>query len=255
MRRGPRVHCHEMTFARHLVLFAAALAAPAADFHFEIPPVHAGLEIADQRVPVVISGRLDARGESGIAVNLDADLAGLQEKILPILRAQLAQDNRCGDRISIQQASLAPEPPAVLLTAVAHYERYACAKAFGKEIVKRLVGGNATVRVRLAPAVEPPSAVHLNAEVLPIEADGQLGEMLRSGQFGAALSERVRQVLQADLEKSTAFDGVLPPAVAALATLRSAAFREAGGRLILSVSGEVRATPGQIHAVFKDPRP
>ncbi len=247
-----------MTFEGHLILLAAALAAPAApatDFHFEIPPLRASFEIADQPVPVVISGRLDGRGESAIAVNLDADLAGLQEKILPILRAQLAQDNRCGDRISIGQASLAPEPPAALLTAVVHYEKYACAKAFGKEIVKRLVGGNATVRVRLAPAVELPAAVHLNAEVLPIEADGQLGEMLRSGQFGAALSEHLRKALQSDLEKSTAFNGALPPAVAAVATLRSAAFREAGGRLILSVSGEVQATPEQIHVVFKDPRP
>ncbi len=244
-----------MIFARHFILIAAALAAPAADFHFDIPPVRASFEIADQPVPVVISGRLDAHGESAVAVRLDADLAGLQEKILPILRAQLAQDNRCGDRIAIEQASLAPEAPAAMLTAVVHFEKYACAKAFGKEIVKRLAGGNATVRVRLTPAIEQPAAVHLNAEVLPIEADGQLGEMLRSGQYGAALSERIRKSLQSDLEKSTAFHAALPPSLASAATLRSAAFREAAGHLMLAVSGELRATPDQINVVFKEPRP
>jgi hypothetical protein len=33
-----------------------------------------------------------------------------------------------------------------------HYERYACVKALGKEIVKRLVGGNGVVELNLTPS-------------------------------------------------------------------------------------------------------
>jgi hypothetical protein len=236
-----------------LLFLLSALAASAADFHFDIPPVRTTLDIADQPVAVVISGRLDARGESSIAVSLDADLAGLQAQILPILRAQLNEDNRCGNRLSVEQAALAPEAPSAMLTAVVHFEKFACAKAFGKEMVKRLVGGNGTVRVRLTPVVDSPAGAHLNAEVLPIEADGQLGEILRSGQYGAALSEHIRKTLQSDLEKSTAFKGALPPSITNIAALRSAAFRDAAGRLVLTVSGEVQATADQINVIFKDP--
>jgi len=238
---------------RVVALLTAALAAWAADFHLDLPAVRSTFEIAGQPVAIAVSGRVAARGDAA-AVTLDADLAGLQEKILPILRAQLDQDNRCGDRLSIEQATLSPEAPSALLKAMVHYEKFACAKAFGKEIVKRLVGGNAMVRARLTAVVDAPAAVRLDAKVLPIEADGQLGEILRSGQFGAALSEKIRKTLQSDLEKSAALHGALPPAVQSVAALRSAAFRDGGGRLVLSVSGDLQATVEQVAGMVKDVR-
>ncbi len=57
-------------------------------------------------------------------------------------------------------------------------------KALGKEIAKRVVGGNGTIPVKLTPAfernTEGNTEVKLEPEVGTIEADGSLGEMLRS---------------------------------------------------------------------------
>ena len=221
--------------------------ANAADF--PVPPVKTSLRIEDEPVTVVVSGFISmtptAQGQS-IAVKADADLSDLQEKILPILRAQLNQDNRCGDRLHVDRATLAPEAPAGLLTAEVHYEKWGCAKAFGKEIVKKLVGGNAVVRVRLTPVVDTPGAVHLRAEVLAIDADGQLGELLRSGSFGAALQEKLRKSLARDLEKSSEFQAALPASVQNMAAIRAAEFSNSGeGRLRLTISGEVQVSAEQ----------
>jgi hypothetical protein len=82
--------------------------------------------------------------------------------------------------------------------------------AFGKEIVKKLIGGNGTIQMRLTPAIENSDTVQLRAEVLSIDADGQLGEVLRSGSFGAALQENIRKTIVSAIEKSTQLTESLP---------------------------------------------
>ena len=232
-----------MTCVKLAICLAGALAISAADLQFDIPQLRTSLQVGDQAVAVSVSGRVAGRGES-IGISLDADLTDLQAKILPILAAQLKQDNRCGDRMSVEQATLEPAAPGALLTATVHYEKWGCAKAFGKEMVKRLVGGNATVRARLTPSVDSATDVHIHAEVLPVEADGQLGEILRSGQMGAALQEKIRHTLESDLEKSVNLKASLPPSAQSIASIRSAAFRDAGDRrLALALAGELHVKP------------
>jgi hypothetical protein len=148
-----------------------------------------------------------------VRLKLDADLSDLQRQITPILRAQLSQDNRCGYRLSVDQATLSPAAPASSLMANVHYEKWGCAKAFGKEIIKKLIGGNGVIRMRLTPVVENSDTVQLRAEVLSIDADGQLGEALRSGSFGEALQEKIRKTIVSAIEKSTKLTESLPPAV------------------------------------------
>jgi hypothetical protein len=227
--------------------------AAAAALSLDIPPLKTALPIADQSVTVIASGHVSMAPTAGgqvVAVKLAVDLSDLQEKITAILRAQLTQDNRCGDRLSVERAELAPEAPAALLTAWVRYEKWGCAKAFGKEMVKRLVGGNGVVKVRLTPAVDSPDAVHLHADVLSIDADGQLGEVLRSGSFGAALQEKIRKTLASDLERSTNLRAALPPAVREIASIKAAEFAAAPERRLgLMVSGEVQVSADQAAAI------
>jgi hypothetical protein len=226
-----------------------ACACAAADFSLLIPAIRTSLPIADQSVTAIVSGHVSGRGQV-VAIQAEADLANLQEKITPILSALLNQDNRCGDRLSVERGALDPDAPSGMLTANLHYEKWGCAKAFGKEMVKRLVGGDAVVKVRLTPVVDTPDAVHLGAEVISIDATGQLGEILRSGSFGAALQEKIRKKLTAELEKSANLKAALPPAVQDIAAIRSAAFADAGaGRLRLAVAGEIQVSGEQAAAI------
>ena len=134
---------------------------------------------------------------------------------------------------------LVPAAPSGLLTGDVHFEKWGCAKAFGKEIVKRLVAGEGRVVVKLTPQVEEGVGVRLGAEVVSVDADGALGEMLRSGPLGEALKEKVRNSLVSALGKSTDFMASLPPAVREVAAIRRADFADGGGgRLLLAIWGE-----------------
>jgi hypothetical protein len=217
---------------------AAALAAQSspAELTLRIPPIETTLNIEQQPVVVKVSGTVTAASrldsQAAIRLKLEADLSDLQRQITPILKAQLNQDNRCGERLSIERAALNPDAGAGRLRIDVHYEKWACAKAFGKEIVKRLIGGNGFVELRLTPELENSDAVRLRAEVTSMDADGQLGEMLRAGALGDALREKIRKTVVADVEKAARLQDGLPKAVRDMAALRSVEFGDEGaGRL------------------------
>src|SRR5580658_11390569 len=110
-----------------------------------IPPLKTALSLEGQPVTVTVWGTASS---SHLAATID--LADFQEHLTPILAAQLNRSDKCGERLTVQKAVL---EPSGILTANVHFERYGCAKAFGKEIVKRLVGGDAIVEVKLTPTV------------------------------------------------------------------------------------------------------
>ena len=212
------------------------------------PPSAAGA--TDETVRVLWSG--PAAVTNTVHNALTADLADLQANITALLRAQLDRSDRCGDHIAIQSATLAPADPASLLTTRLHYERWACVKALGTQIVRRLAGGDALVKVRIAPSVEGNSTVKLEPEVGQIEADGSLGELLRSGSLGEALRQKIHASLESALEKGAAnLNTTLPPTAQAYAAIRSAEFRDAGaGRLEVVLVGEIRIPDAQVPALL-----
>lgn len=229
-------------------LGAAALACAAiwcAEPVFRIPPVSATVDIQGQPVHVTVAGDVFASGVTGgqqtVAIELRAGLEDFQQKLTPILAAQLNQSNRCGERLNVLSATLAPAEPAAMLTLKAHVEKWGCAKAFGKEMVKRLAGGDGTVAVRLTPQVENGIAVKLNAEVTSIDAGGSLGELLRSGPFADTLREKIRATVVKAVERSTDFKTMLPAAAQDFVSLREVRFGDAGaGKLTLRVASEAR---------------
>jgi hypothetical protein len=233
----------------------AAAQSPAAELTLRIPPFASALKIEGQPVAITvwgtISGTASGDGKESLRLKLDADFADLQRQITPILKAQLNQDNRCGERLSLEQAVLSPDAPGARLRAKVHYEKWGCVKAFGKEIVKKLIGGNGSIEVRLTPVVENADTVRLRADVSSIEADGQLGEILRSGSFGEALQEKIRKTVADDLEKSARLQEGLPNAVREIAILSGVRFVDAGqGSLGLSVTGEARIGAQQAQALL-----
>jgi len=227
---------------------------------WRIPPVGTTLNVEGQPLSVVISGTVSAdppnRGQQTIRAKLDADLTDLQRNLTPLLRSQLDRSERCGERLSVESATLVPAAPFAMLTANLHFEKWACAKAFGKEVVKKLIAGDATVGLRLAPEVDGGNTLRLQADVTSIEAGGPLGELLRSGTLGDALREKIRATLVSALRKTTDPKATLPPAVQAIIALQSAEFGDGGGgRLRLSLSSEIRISGEQARGLLERLKP
>jgi hypothetical protein len=236
--------------------FPLALAAAAACAQtVQLPPISTTVDVKGQPFSVTVTAALEQH-PAGISVFLDAGLADLQRNLLPILAAQLNQSNRCGERIELHDAALKPAAPSAILETSLHFEKRACAKAFGKEIVKKLAGGDGAVRVRLTPRIDNGSAFGLDSEVVAMDADGSLGDLLRSGQLGDALREKIRETIASALQKSLNPRAVLPPALQDIVSVRSAQFRDAGqGTLALHVAGEVRIPADQAAALMEKLKP
>ena len=223
---------------------------------FRIPPVKIPLEIKDQHVTIAASALItllsQQRGLNVLKLQLSADLSDLQRNLTDVLSSELNKDDRCGDHISIENATLAPLQPASLATVHLHYERWGCAKVFGKQQAKRLLGGNAVMQLKLTPVVEDNVQLRLIPEVGPTQADGSLGELLRSGTLGDLLREKIRKSILNALQKGTDLSATLPPAAQANASLQTAEFRDGGaGRLLAIVAGEIHVTNDQIQALSK----
>ena len=233
---------------RLAALLALVPALAAQEPLLRIPPARTAVEIGHQPVAITASGAVwsGARPDS-YRLSLSADLGDLQAHATEILRAHLDRSEPCGERIAIQRATLGPAQPIAVLTAEMHFERWACAKAFGKTISKRLVAGNGIVRVALTPVLDSPTRARLDAEVREVQADGSLGELLRSGSLGAALREKIRSSVQSALDKATDFRATLPPVLQDLVRLRSLHFADAGaGRLALALDAEATISSAQI---------
>ena len=196
------------------------------------------LNVGDQPVAIAVSGSVTAlpadRDRASFHVTINADLGDLQDRITPILQAQLNRDDRCGERLTIQQATLVPSAPSGTLNASLHYEKWACVKAFGKNITKKLAGGDGTVQVRLTPAIREGETVRLNAELGEIQADGSIGELLRSPTFADALREKIAKALD-----KVQLEAAIPPALRNTALIDDVSFADAAGRLTLKLRATV----------------
>jgi len=212
----------------------------------KIPPLNTSLDLEGQPVVIAAWGTVSAARVGVFRLALTVDLGDVQEHLTPMLAAQLNQSDRCGDRLAVVRAALAPAAPSSLLTATLHYERYVCVKALGKEIVKRLVGGNADTEVNLTPAVEA-NDIRLTAKVLKISADGSLGEVLRTGAFGKVLREKIESSIESNIQRVANRKTALPPAIESLAAIQTVQFADGGaGRLWLTISGEARLSQMQL---------
>src|ERR1039458_7363840 len=236
----------------HLLLCVALIFAAQArteDLVLKIAPVNTSFDVKGQAVKITAWGAVSSGPQQQFKLALTADLSDLQDNLGALLASQLNRSDRCGERLSVERATLVPASPAAVLTAHVHYERWACVKAFGREVVKRLVGGNAVLTVKLTPSAGA-DGISMAAEVQKIEADGSLGELLRSGSLGTTVKEKIASSIESSIRKGLDLKSTLPPAVAAAATLRAAQFVSgAEGKLWISVDGEVHFSPAQFQSL------
>jgi len=209
------------------------------------------LSVAGQPVTIPISGNVSGASGQPLKLTLQAELTDLQSHMTPLLQTELNQSNRCGERISVERATLVPAAPAARMTVQLHFEKWACFKAFGKENTTRLVGGNGTVQVLLTPRLDDGQAVRLDAEIGNIDADGSLGELLHS-EYGNTLRDKIREALLKAIQKSSGLEGVVPAQARPFVTLQSVEFAERRtGILMLNLEGRVMVPGEQISSVLE----
>jgi hypothetical protein len=246
-----------VVFALFLIAGVFPTRASGENLTFKIPPVKIPLNIKDQHVTITASALITLltkdRGQNVLKLELTADLAELQQNITRLLSSALDKDDHCGDRIAIKHATLTPLDPASLVVVQLHYERWGCAKVFGKQEAKRLVDGDAVIQMKLTPAVEENNTeLRLVPDVGSIEADGALGELLHSGTLGDMLRDKIRSSILSAMQKGTDLGATLPPAIHGYATIQNAQFKDAGsGRLMVVLDGQIRITDEQIQSLSK----
>ena len=219
---------------------------------FQIPPVKIPLDVKDQQFTIASSALIavtrDQRGLNTARLQLYADLSEVQHNLTDVLSSALDKIDGCGDHIRIQSATLTPLDPATQAVVALHYERWECAMVVGKRQAKRVTSGNAVVEMKLSPAVEAnKSELRLVPDVRRIEADGSLGEFLRSGTVGDMLRDKIRSAILSTLQKGTDLSATLPPALQGHARIQNAQFQDAGeGRLAVHLQGEFPVTEEQM---------
>jgi hypothetical protein len=232
-----------------IALSCAALAMFPAEAQLKIPPIKTSIKLDQQQVEITLWGTLSPQPTGTVALALTVDLGDFQEHITPVLSTQLKRDDRCGDRLSVDRATIVPSPPSSLLTANVNFERFGCVKAFGKQISKRLLGGHAVIEVNLTPVLEE-NDIALTAEIKKIDADGSLGDVLRSDSVGDSIREKISSAVESAIQKLTNLKSTLPPTIGNALSIETVQFADGGaGRLWLTIAAEVRLSADQLRDV------
>jgi hypothetical protein len=229
----------------------------APDLTFNMTPIRNTFKIANQPVTLITSGIISKSdsesGQNTFAVALTEDLSDVQLRFADLLRLKLDKTDGCGERIVIQTAQLDPQGATGLAVVQLHYERWTCVTLFGREDVNEIVEGNGTIEVTLTPQVAEDGTLHLIAHIGRVDAEGLVGDLLRSGSVGEAMRDRIAESILAALSQGGDFKMALPPASRSYASLRSAQFQGAGsGKLMLALKGEIRVSNEQLPALTSE---
>jgi hypothetical protein len=80
----------------------------------------------------------------------------------------------------------------------------------------------------------------LTAQVRKVDADGSLGELLRSGSLGDSLRMKIAASIESSVQKAANLKSALPAQVESSAAIKTVEFADGGaGRLWLTIAGEL----------------
>ena len=228
------------------------------DVTFTFAPVKSAAKIGNQTTAVSVSGALSqtaARGgQRTFKLEMVADLLDMQQNITELLRPQIEKTiNRasgCGERLALRQASIAPAAPASVLILRLHFERWSCRGSISSELAE----GEGSVEIKLTPALETEkdknksNSLKLTAEFSHIDADGMMGDSLRSGELGDELRDTVSQSILSAMQAAANFKTTIPAAVQNSAVVQSVKFQDAtAGRLALELDGQMEVSNDQVN--------
>jgi hypothetical protein len=213
---------------------------------FEIAPVKNSISFKNQLVAIVTSGTISKNAaeteQNSYAVKLTEDISDLQQNITQVLSAQLDKAERCGERVAIQNATLTPMPPTTLVSIQLHFERWSCFGGQNNEMAE----SDGALEVKLTPEVAADGTLRLTPFVGHIDAQGLLGESLRSGSLGDELRDKITAAILSAVRQGGNFKVILPPAAQNFAMLRHTQFQSTGaGALTVVLEGDIKVSDDQ----------
>ncbi len=220
---------------------------------YKLSAVKTSINFANQPMTITTSGVVAKGvadgGQNTFAVQMTTDISDLQLMIADVLRAQLDKADRCGERIAIQTAALSPQPPASLVEVQLHYERWRC---LGRDM-NEMVEGNGTIEVKLTPELAEDGTLRLVAQIGRIDAQGLVGELLRSGSLGDAVRDKIAESVLSVVRQGGDFKAALPAAARSYATLRRVRFDDTGsGKLLMVLDGDLRVSNEKLTALTSE---
>jgi hypothetical protein len=213
---------------------------------YNLAPVKRSITVASQPIAIatseVISNGVAAGGQNTFHLELAADLSDLQQNITEVLHSQLDKAERCGERIVVQGANFTPSEPASVVLVQLHFERWTC---LGRE-TNEMAEGNGAFEVKLTLSVGNDGALRLTPEIGRVDAQGLIGDLLRSGSPGETLRDKIADSILSAVRQGGDFNATLPPAARGNATLHGARFQGTGsGKLSVVLDGEIRVSNEQ----------
>jgi hypothetical protein len=212
-----------------------------ADSTFNLSPVKNSITFGDQLVSVATSGAVSPtkpeQDRYMFTLQLNEDLSDLQQNLTAVLRSQLDKSERCGEHIEIYNATLSPLASASLVTVQLHFERWMC---MGGQNMNEMAEGNGTIELKLTPSIDKEGALQFNTYINRVDAEGMLGDLLRSGALGDEFRGKVAEVLLSVARDGSDIKTILPPAAQGHAVFTHAQFEGTGlERLNFVVAGEI----------------
>ena len=119
--------------------------------------------------------------------------------------------------------------------------------------MNEIVEGSGTIEVKLTPAVAEDGSLRLSAKIDRIDAEGLIGDLLRSDALGNALRDKISDAVLSTLQQGADFKTALPAGAQSYATLRRAKFQGTGsGRLLAVFDGDIRVSNENLTAVTRE---
>jgi len=213
-----------------------------------LSPVESVINIEKRPIAITLAGTISkaaAEDHNRFNLELAADVSDLQQKIGGILEFKFDRSDPCGEQVAIQGAALTAQAPASLVATQLHLARWTCFGSLGQASPNELAEGNGTLELKFTPLVEQNRTLQLVSEVNRVNADGFVGEQLRSGSLGTALREEITRLLLSAMQTGDYFKAILPAVAQENAVIEKAEFREAGGvRVVLS--GTIQISDEQV---------
>jgi hypothetical protein len=219
------------------------------DVSFSLPTVSNSVRLGAQTASLPVSGVVSRisteNGRTLFHLTLVANLSDLQENFSALLRSELDRSPDCGERLAIQEGTILPQPPGILVTIHLHYERWFCPPGQSLAAALEFADAEADMDLNLTPSVQS-AGLALIPKITRVAADGFFGDALRSGDLGAGLRDQTAAAILGVIRQATDFTATLPPVAAPSATLQKARFQDDGvTQFNLVLDGELQFSDQQ----------
>lgn len=109
--------------------------------------------------------------------------------------------------------------------------------------------------MNLTPSVAE-NRIVLAGQVRKLDADGSLGELLRSGSLGDSIRQKIAASIESAIQKAANLKSALPAGMESAAAIHTVAFANGSAcRIWLSIEGELRLSAEQSRALSKELAP